>query len=66
MKSTTSMPAKSDRGVCVTCHASLPIAFLRVAGISAAGEELRMCLNQAACRKRQRQLQAKSSTTKAP
>lgn len=62
VKHRASLPNPIARDVCVKCRAQLVVAALRQLGTSDGGNPIYQCRNQAACRKRERQLQAKAST----
>lgn len=59
MKNTAALPPRAGLGVCAKCRGRLTITFLRQVGTDDSGNAIYLCRNQAACRKRERQLQAR-------
>lgn len=62
MKNSPALPKKVDREACIRCNTLLPSTLLRP--IDTAGTFV--CLNEAACRRRQRQRKAKPAKAAKP
>lgn len=64
MNHVPSLPSPSRIVVCVKCCGRLAVSFMRQLGTDDSGNPIYQCRNQAACRKRERELQAKAAKGK--